>query len=364
MGVPLTTLLDRPKNADGSNYHFVLDNTVLQNADLALTWAFNIPRGWWGRWRHITPAMMAYLKIWRVLVLALVLVLLFRRERKTALFGMVWFFITLLPTLPLLNHFIPYYLFLPIAGLSLVAGTAFTFAYDFLRGVQPLAGGAFVAAMFAGLLYITGITIGQEMRDNRMLGGSAELALNSLTDLKRLYPELPRKATLYFDDLDEPLVWDQSWGGLLKMAYNTDEISVQYASLSDSPIEDSGENTIFLGVRDKHIVDKTFEYRANPGRFTRYIDSEIYRMEVFPSEVTAGSDKYSITVTGIREAPVRIIYRLNGGLIETFTAGLDAEGRATFQVGPKTRKGVYRFLGFYISGQKGWIRSDKTITVR
>ena len=87
-------------------------------------------------------------------------------------------------------------------------------------------------------------------------------------------------------------------------------------------------------------------------------------MELFPSEVTAGSDKYSITVTGIREAPVRIIYRLNGGLIETFTAGLDAEGRATFQVGPKTRKGVYRFLGFYISGQKGWIRSEKTITVR
>jgi hypothetical protein len=38
--------------------------------------------------------------------------------------------ITLAPALPLVAHFLPYYLFLPVAGLSIALGTAITWLYD------------------------------------------------------------------------------------------------------------------------------------------------------------------------------------------------------------------------------------------
>jgi len=46
------------------------------------------------------------------------------KKWKTPLFCLLWFLIPLAPTLPLLQHFTPYYLFLPSIGLAWLAGQA------------------------------------------------------------------------------------------------------------------------------------------------------------------------------------------------------------------------------------------------
>jgi hypothetical protein len=364
MNIYVTRLLYPPKGAVAGSYSLAFNGTMLTNADVALTWAFNIPRGRWGQWQHLTPAGMAYLKIFRWLVAALSLVLLIRSERKTILIGAAWFAITLLPALPLLNHLIPYYLFLPIVGLSLVVGAVFTWTYDVLRRRQPVAAAAIVVMIFAGMLYVTNRSIGADIRDNRLLGGSADLAFRSLTDLKRMYPVLPAQTTIYFDDAEEPLYWEHNYGGLIKMAYNQDQINTLYASNGDAAlISDRSRNPIVLGIHDKHLVDETSEYLANPKPFVRFIDSTLYKLDVHPADVDAGRGRYSLAISGLHDVPVRIVYSLNDDPVEVFTLALDAQGQITFDVSSGTKKGRYKFLGFNIAGHSEWIRADKTVTV-
>ena len=94
-----------------------------------------------------------------------------------------------------------------------------------------------------------------------------------------------------------------------------------------------------------------------------YIDSAVYKLELYPTDVNAGRDRYSLTIRGLHDVPVRIVYALNDGPAEAFTVGLDAEGQATLNVSSGTRKGVYKFLGFNISGHDEWIRAGNTVTV-
>src|SRR5206468_2890102 len=145
----------KPENVQPGDYDFVVDNAIWKNTDVALSWAFNIPRTWWGQWRPLTPGMIACLKGFRALALILmVVVVLLGRERKVALFGIAWFFITILPALPLADHFIPYYLFVPIIGLSIAVGAVFTWVHDVLPA-PPVVGAVVILSIFGGLLYLT-----------------------------------------------------------------------------------------------------------------------------------------------------------------------------------------------------------------
>src|SRR5262249_6634119 len=96
---------------------------ILDSLRLAFAWAFNISRGINGQWPPSVPLMASALRIFRVLICAGALVTLFTPRRKFLLIGITWFLIASAPTLPLLDHFLPYYLFAPIVGFSLAVGT-------------------------------------------------------------------------------------------------------------------------------------------------------------------------------------------------------------------------------------------------
>src|SRR5207253_9913730 len=40
----ITELFHKPETISNGSYHLVFDNTIAQNADLAASWAFNMPR--------------------------------------------------------------------------------------------------------------------------------------------------------------------------------------------------------------------------------------------------------------------------------------------------------------------------------
>jgi hypothetical protein len=256
-GVSVRGLFDQSQKPSFGDYTPVINGGVLTDARLAISWAFNIPRGWWGQWQHLSPTLLAYLSLFRILTLALIALTLIRPERNIILFGLAWFWIAVLPALPIATHFVPHYLFVPIVGLSIVVGVVFYTAYDALRSIQPILAVASIAVVFAGLLYANSRSIRGDIRDNRILGGSAKLAADTLTDLKRLYPTLPAEATLYFADADESIQWEHDNGGLLRMAYGNDNIKAIYASQGVSlPARDV---TVF-DIRKGHLFPRAGQH--------------------------------------------------------------------------------------------------------
>jgi hypothetical protein len=213
------------------------------------------------------------------------------------------------------------------------------------------------------MLYVVSGSIQNEIEQNRLLGGSARIALDSLNDVKRLYPTLPPNAVVHFEDSEEPLYWEQSWGNLLRMAYGRDDIKATFASLGATLNTDSADDTIVLYQANQRLTDGTSEYRANPTRFVKVTDSAIHKLVLSAAEVSVGQ-KYSLSITAASNLMVWIAYTLDDGPIDSFGVQLNADGQATFDISPQTKKGLYRFIRFRISGQEEWIRAQNTIAVR
>ena len=363
-GVAFDTVLNPPSAKPTGGYQLILGKTILENADYGTSWMFNIPRGWMTDDRHLEAGMVSFLKFFRALVVVIAAFLLLKRERKVVLLGTAWFLITLGPTLPLLNHFLPYYLFLPIAGFSLVIGTVFAWLYDNIRRFQPAAAAATIVVLLGGLLYVCGASIHADIRDHMWLGGSARLARSSLDDLKRLYPALPSNGTIYINDDEEPLAWHHSSGGLIKMAYNTKDVAVFYSSAGDAiPEGVPADKLILLRFQNKRLLDATDVFITDARGFGPYNNSGAHTLRISRSEVGVG-DSFALEISGFRDAPVELTYTFNEGRVQLFQTILDHQGRAKFDVSEATPKGSYHFLGFKVMGEPDWFRADAAITVR
>jgi hypothetical protein len=357
-------MFDRSQVVNKGDYVPVFRSGIFQNADLAVTWAFNIRRGEWYQGQHDTGNTLTYLKLFRALVLGLIGLIFIARHREFVsliLFGCGWFWLTLAPALPLVAHFLPYYLFLPVVGLSLAVGAAFTWLYDQTKLIQPMLAQSIISAVLIGELFVVSTPAEAEIRDNPLLGRSASLAGNTLNDLMQLYPKMAENVTIYFVDAEQPLAWHHDLGGLIRMAYDSDRLFALYESHGDVVLPDSG-NVMVFDVRDGHLADITSRYRLDPASFIKFTESP-HQLEISPDEVTAGRDKYMLRITGLRNTAARIGYKVNDGPFETFVTMLDDEGKVTFDVSSDIRRGTYKFLAFNISGTAEWIRAERTLTI-
>ena len=363
MNMSFETILARsPQVQQYGGFNVGLTDGILRNLDTAMSWAFNIPRGEDGVPRPLGPALVSALTIFRLVVAAILAVLLFRRDHRIVIVGLAWFVLTLVPALPLVGNFRPYYIFLPIAGFSLLIGAAFAFVWETLRKPRFL-GPSLVVAALATVLYVSSLSIFADTRYNGLLGASSDMALNSLTDLKRLYPAIPPGAVIYIYDATEPLWWHHSSGDLIKMSYNNEDISVLYESLmQEFPTEGEHKNLIVLRHENLRLVDETSIMRVQPWRYLVYKDDPERTLTVSRTEASTG-EAYFVEIDGIRNEKVQVAYTRDDRPIDAFTATLDSEGRASFTVSGATQRGMYRFVGFNIVGQPDWFKANATIVV-
>src|SRR5262249_25494891 len=147
-------------------------------------------------------------------------------------------------------------LFLPVIGLSLIIGAVFAWLYDLLGRIHASVAAAAIALIFFGVFYGTSRSISADVEHSRLLGGSATLALDSLTDLKHLYPVWPAQATLYFADAENSLVWDHDFGGLIKAAYGSPNLAVLYQSLGHR-LQPDMQNPVILRLHHGRLTDET-----------------------------------------------------------------------------------------------------------
>jgi hypothetical protein len=231
--------------------------------------------------------------------------------------------------------------------------------------VHWIAAVSLIVILFSGLLWACNASIHADIENHRLLGGSADIAFRSLKDLMRLYPQLPPKATIYIDDDELPLAWDHSWGGLINMAYERDDITVLYSSVGDAlGLSDSAilSEAIVLKYGAVGLIDRTAAFRKAPLPYIPFNPSEIHTLSV-SSETTRPRESFFIAITGAQDAVVKIAYAVDNGPTQVFDANLDHQGHSRFDVGESTRKGAYRFVGFKIPSENSWIRSDAKITV-
>ena len=244
-------------------------------------------------------------------------------------------------------------------GFSLVIGGAFDCLYEYL--------GRFSLLLFAPLLFISASISGKEARQNGILGGSSQIARNSIDDLKGLFPRLKSHTTLYVLNDDAPdLWWHQASGGLFRLHYGDEPFRVSYSGKGELILPDAEPNLIVLRYENGHLRDVTGPFHSQPLEFDRYVahygkGSAVIIIE--PQEVGVG-DVYVLRIDKLADTDINIHYVLNGGPVESFTTHLNSRGSAEFHVSSHTRKGLYRFVGFNLPQSSESVRSNATIIVR
>jgi hypothetical protein len=346
-------------------YRFSLDRTITNNAAVAATWAFNIPRGWQTESRHFQPRAITFLKFFRFAIIALVVWIMFRTERRIVIAGLVWFCIGIGPALPLFDHFLPYYLFMPVVGFSIALGSLGDAVYRRIATLNRPTAVAVVAVPLMMVAAIGAVGARRDARENRVLGWSSRLAENSMNDLKNAHPTLRPNTTIYISDAEnQDLSWDTAQGGLFKMAYNDDTLQALYwgwGEVISKPIVDRGP-VVVMKYHDFHLTDITQEFLSASEAAVAYVPRQENKLQVLPAEATAGQ-KYSLAISTLGNVEVTLHYTLDGGPVHAFTAHLDNQGQASFEISPSTPKGLYKFVGFNKSGSTEWIQAASAIRI-
>jgi hypothetical protein len=217
-------LIERPGRIGQPGYELVPGKHVVENFDVAFSWAFGIPR--LGYTEDMLPAAwtLKALKIVRACLLFALLIALFTPRRRIALIGLAWFVSMLLPTAPMPNHFLPYYLFAPLLGFSLAAGVALDWLCQQRWGMVFCVG---LLAVSGGIQALAGNQLASR---HGLLGPSAQRAQDSVRDVLAAAPEIPANSVIVIYNNDYPiLAGEHADGALFTMAYNDPTLFVWYS---------------------------------------------------------------------------------------------------------------------------------------
>lgn len=366
--IDIRQLLASPGTAGQKGYQLVLGNNVWDSAGVAFSWAFGISRRI-GQWPVTAPWMDSALKAVRALIIVLALFVMFTPRRKYVLIGLAWFLLTAAPTLPLLDHFVPYYLFAPLVGFSVAVGVVLDWAYECsARHARPLAF-ALCAALLGTFAYINASEASSAMRTHPLLGISAENAEHGLKDVVALHPSLPKGATLVIFDEENPMLYlDQARGVLYQMAFHDDSLAIMYFSSGISVSTDdlkTGKTFVFKSSGG-HMTDITSFVKQRPEVLLQHDPNERYRLELSKSEVRASDDTYVMRVLESKDSQDRVfnVLRAYNGIVEDpFQVTLDNRGQFEFKFDSKTKTGTYTFVALQRLGEPNWVTVSGSVRV-
>jgi hypothetical protein len=332
-------------------------NNIFANYLQGVIWAFDL----------YSPVKFSLLAAAALVGMLLCLRGLVRRD-PIVWFGVSWFTIAIGPALPLYNHFLAYYLYLGILGIALALGRCF----------EMLPSSGFVRVMYgAGVLLVvstTVVNIRNDVANNPVLGGSSKLAAAFAVDIKRIYPKLAPRTTVFILNEEAPnLEWDHGAGTLFKLIYSDPSIEARYSTLADSVSWDAVRNddAIVFKLSGAKPVDLTEQVKTHPNLLNVGVDTSKFEyaaysdaLAVEPKEALAGTDFVTFKVLGYPETDVDLLYTINGGPPAIFTTRLDPVSRIQFFISTFNRKGIYRFSAFRPTGSEKWFRSDASIVIR
>jgi hypothetical protein len=344
-GLDIRRFLESPGRTGLVGYELVIGDNILESLGTAWQWLFGLPAGVHGNWALPAPWMSRILLAFRGVMIAACAVSLWKGNWRLAVFGIAWFLVSVSPMLPLLDHFLPYYLMAPLVGMSIVVGVAAVDAFDLLSRYAPattLAGGA---TLLAAYCTVSASTVWETQRLQGILGESSQLAANSVADLRAMNPKLPAGAILAFLDEDYPGVWwHHAQGGLFRMAYNDPDLKAQYSS--------SG-----FSIPDTAVASGQVRYfQIANGRVIPYAP---YAVELPSPNVRAGNFA-TIKVAGLSGTELLVLHDMGG---DPYSVRTNENGEAQIPVRAETPPGTYRILGVRKPEDPAWSLGNTTVVV-
>jgi hypothetical protein len=344
-----------------SDYKFGKGGHILENIAAAFSWAFGIPSGVHGQWSFTAQGMLTWLKALRILTCLGAICVLFTSRRNFLLLGIAWFLILAAPGLPLVNHFLPYYLFAPLAGFALVAGLVLDWLYAQCSKISRTAGDSGTAILLAGWTRSHATTANLLVINHSLLGGASRISAATVADIQTLYPTLPAGARVVLFNEDIPSApGDHMGGALLQLAYEDPTLVTDYVTLGFSiPAEDlnAGRVLVFKWTDDR-FVDVTALARQRPDLLQAHSATTNYHLEL-----SAGPDFYMLRVPELQNTAAVILSALDGRVLEPFKVNLDSRGETRFDV-PKETKGTYTFVAIRQENENAWVPVMRSIEGR
>jgi hypothetical protein len=207
------------------------------------------------------------------------------RRQPMVLGGLVWFVIGLAPVLFLAAKTMRHNLYVPVLGLSLVAGLITQEVHSWIRRRSR----SWAIAILVWLLaaYITSAAVAVHSYWKKAWPVQTSVAAeNALADLARLRPERSQVSTLYFlDNHRDDLIWLFEGGNLFRLFYGDASLRTLFEQsgqvLSNEDLFAS--KTVVLAYDAGSLYDWTEAYRAERRDHTSYrlLDSYDPRNVVF-----------------------------------------------------------------------------------
>jgi hypothetical protein len=336
-----------------------------------------------------SSTLVLHLKHWsldaanRYLALALLLlviaVFLWAKEKRLIIFSISWYCIALQPVLYFSKHIFPYYLAPALAGLALLLAVASAQLMKSLPRTGRLVPAA--ALIVFGWMCIRSVNFEGRWWNNRSY--VARDVLRRMPDLDRQFPK-DRIAYIFgFNENDFGVLQHDAafrcygyspWNRFILMGLNGAAVE-QIRTLK----ENGGiKNYYCFLYTDGKFRNVTQEFRSNPDLYlallphkstsTAGLDTSQVRLEPSRLEYTAGEDTLILYVRKFPVKAVDIRYTLNGGPTEiVYSWRLDGTNAARSAIRTDTRRGIYHFIGIRDSeaGEQGeWIKTDVTIKVK
>jgi len=356
--VDIRGLIERPGTAGQPGYELVLGKNVLESVKVAFSWAFGIPRGVYGQWSFDASWMLGGLRFVRTIILVAALLVLLTPRRKYLLIGIAWFLITAAPTLPLLDHFLPYYIFAPLIGLSIAVGAVLDWAYSRCAKYAPSLTFAACAALIAVVMVIEIGAVSRASADHFLLGGSAQNAQTGMNDMLGLFPILQKDTALFIFDEEEPsLYWEHAHGMLYQMAYGDKTIKTIYSSegIPISPDDLNSGKAIVLKWTGGHLIDITSFVKQRPELLLPHPPDQRYHLMLSKSGV--------MTIPELHDVTLNVLRAYNGIIEEPFQVKLDAHGQTDFKLESNAKPGIYTFIAVQHVGEPSWVTVSGSIPV-
>ncbi len=318
---------------------------------------------------------IAHLAAATVFVAIIVLLLSFARNKRIALFAVIWMVFSLQPVLYFSQHNYPYYLAPALAAFSVLAASALSSP----RGLKDWARWTPALGIVMLILLSSWATVTIEGRWWNQRTFSRRDLLRKLQIIDQKMPPGGRAFVMGLRS-DEAESFEN--GGILK-AYNLPVTRFSFIlpgldaevlpKLEQLKQSESVRNSYCFVLSDSGVTDQTEAFRINPAQFltkqqVRHLEIPGVRLEISPGVVYCGKDTLTLRLRNLDAPAIDLLYSIDGKMMPPLHHWLlNREHLATVFVDATTPKGHYHFQAVRDSRQSSdsqWIKVDVSVLVQ